>query len=147
MLLTSDLVGTRACSKKPEHQKIQRPSGDKTVPQAIRAVTDGQSYRRTARNPDILRITVPEIMEGHGGRSRESSWCPVSSRSQQNPRATGSPPFCRIVSAVWHRRGLAVSTSFLSKKTRFSSLKCNTLCRDIAGEYARHRTSERGRRL
>ena len=61
----SGLAAARARGKKLGRQLGQRPKSDKLAPQVIQAVADGRSYRWIARDLDINKNTVTEIMKRH----------------------------------------------------------------------------------
>jgi len=63
----SGLAAARARGKTLGRQPGQRPKSDRLAPAVIRAVAEGLSYRRIARDLGISKNTVLAIMQRHRG--------------------------------------------------------------------------------
>lgn len=63
----SGLAAARARGKTLGRQPGQRPKSDRLAPAVIRAVAEGLSYRRIARDLGISKNTVLAIMKRHQG--------------------------------------------------------------------------------
>ena len=63
----SGLAAARKRGKKLGRQKGQRPVSDKVAPKVIQAAKEGRSYRWIARDLQISKTTVLNIMKRHRG--------------------------------------------------------------------------------
>ena len=63
----SGLAAARKRGKKLGCQKGQRPVSDKVAPKVIQAAKEGRSYRWIARDLQISKTTVLNIMKRHRG--------------------------------------------------------------------------------